>query len=168
MNPIHRFGVKLGILNHAAGVRLAYHVRRRNLASIYDSASTWHEGWYFELRLKEETSRSKRFEQPFAIIVMKVSGLGGALSPRRSEFNNRLASIASSKLRSIDIPAVIGDGQYAVCLPATGHEGAKIVGERLAEFLADYEPLIGFAAYPTEGQTGEELLRAAEERTRSL
>ncbi len=142
---------------------LAVGPHRRDLHAIYDVATTWYLGWYFDLRLEEELVRAERHHIDASLLTLRVlDDIGGPLSPERTELNNRLAEAAAAKLRRTDIPGILDDQQYAVLLPHTNKERAIVVAERLLKAMRPYRVVVGVAAFPEDGASPKELLAAAE------
>ena len=48
----------------------------------------------------------------------------------------QLAGVMLRSLRQVDVPARIGGEEFAVLLPSTGLEGARLVAERLRRTMA--------------------------------
>ena len=49
--------------------------RRPKLPPIYDKASHWYKGWYFELRLEEELARSIRYSLPLTLVSFYLTDI---------------------------------------------------------------------------------------------
>jgi diguanylate cyclase (GGDEF)-like protein len=70
--------------------------------------------------------------------------------------------------RNIDTAARFGGDEFAVVLPETGAESAKLVAQRLCANLANDGRMpklsvsVGVAIYPTDGEAIETLLLAAD------
>ena len=90
---------------------------------------------YFQIRLREELSRSVRHGRPLALVLCDVDHF--------KEVNDRhghqtgdvvlreVARILRVSLRDVDVPARYGGEEMAVILPETDAAGAKIVAERI-------------------------------------
>jgi diguanylate cyclase (GGDEF)-like protein len=86
----------------------------------------------------------------------------------------RLADVLFSCCRDIDTPARFGGDEFAVVLPETNAEAAKLVAQRICESVAndDKGPKIsasfGIAVYPQDGETIEQLLGQADSALYSM
>jgi len=122
--------------------------------------------------LDSEINRFKRTGREFALLFLDLDSLKqindryGHLTG--SEALCRLAAVLAANCRNIDTAARFGGDEFAVVLPETGVESAKSVAQRLCDDLAndDEEPALsvsaGVAIYPSDGETVETLLLAAD------
>ena len=131
-------------------------------------------GNYRSLRqvLDAEVKRFDRTGRPFAVLLLdldelkKVNDRYGHTVGSRALC--RLADVLRVHCRAVDTAARYGGDEFAVVLPETKVEAARIVACRIREQLAkdnEQPPLsvsIGVAEYPEGGQTIEELLRTAD------
>lgn len=122
--------------------------------------------------LGSEINRFDRTGRQFALLLFDMDGLK-QINDRHghligSESLCRLAEVLAAGCRNIDTAARFGGDEFAVVLPETGAEAAKSVAQRLCDNLADEsrEPKLsmsaGVAIYPTDGDTVESLLLAAD------
>jgi diguanylate cyclase (GGDEF)-like protein/PAS domain S-box-containing protein len=122
--------------------------------------------------LGSEINRFDRTGREFALLLFDMDGLK-QINDRHghltgSESLCRLAEVLAAGCRNIDTAARFGGDEFAVVLPETGAEAAKSVAQRLCNNLADEsrEPKLtmsaGVAIYPTDGDTVESLLLAAD------
>ena len=119
-----------------------------------------------------EIKRYGRSKLPFSIILLdmdhlkKINDKFGHLVGSRALC--RLADILRLYSREIDVAARYGGDEFVVVLPESSREAALHVARRVADRLtSDGEdpPLsvsTGVAVYPTDGQTLDELLIAAD------
>jgi len=129
----------------------------------------------FEERLSDELTRGDRSGAPVSLVVADLDhfklvndrfGHAGGDDALR-----RFSALVHQSKRSIDGAARIGGEEFALVLPDTDSAGAHVVAERLRrlvrEAMVDYGlPLsvsLGVASYPRHGQTGDELLRRADQ-----
>ncbi len=119
-----------------------------------------------------EIKRSERTAREFAILFLDLDGLkqindhlGHMVG---SQALCRLADVLCNSSRDIDTAARFGGDEFAVVLPETGAESARLVARRILESLATdcREPKlsvsIGMAIYPKDGETVDTLLGAAD------
>jgi len=135
----------------------------RRLPTITEPACNWYQGWYFDLRLEEEVARSIRYQLPLSLLVFFLTEPSEGKDDGRL-LNELLSDIAMRKLRRMDIPAVLGDGEYAVSLPHTNLKQAEVVARRLAKWFKPFSVAYGIVSYPEDGQEPGHLLLAAEHR----
>ena len=130
--------------------------------AIYDQASGLFHHWYLELRLDGEIRRCQRYDLPLAVIAVKVEYPDGELSPAAQEqLNADLALHVARTVRDVDIPAGLGELEYAVFLPQSDRAGAEATAARLRDALGEYSTATGIALYPEDGCEGRLLLEHA-------
>lgn len=129
----------------------------------------------FEERLEDELRRADRSGGLVSLVVGDLDHF--KLVNDRSGHHvgdqalRRFAELMTESKRSIDGAARIGGEEFALVLPNTDSAGAQVLAERLRrlvrEGLVEYGfPLsvsLGVASYPRHGQTGDELLRHADQ-----
>lgn len=130
----------------------------------------------FEVRLKQEIATTKRQKNPLCAMMIdidffkKVNDTYGHSSG--DTVLRTVAAIIKEHLRESDIPSRYGGEEFAVLLPYTHIEEAKIVGERLrkaverASIPIDKKNInvtisMGLAEFNPE-ETGEELFKRAD------
>ncbi len=130
----------------------------------------------FEVRLKQEIATTKRQKNPLCAMMVdidffkKVNDTYGHASG--DAVLRTVASIIKEHLRESDIPSRYGGEEFAVLLPYTHIEEAKIVGERLRKAV-ETTPIpidkkninvtisMGLAEFSPD-ETGEELFKRAD------
>ena len=130
----------------------------------------------FEVRLKQEIATTKRQKNPLCAMMVdidffkKVNDTYGHASG--DAVLRTVASIIKEHLRESDIPSRYGGEEFAVLLPYTHIEEAKIVGERLRKAV-ETTPIpidkkninvtisMGLAEF-TPQETGEDLFKRAD------
>ena len=128
--------------------------------------------------LDSELKRSKRTNREFAMLFFDLDRLK-LLNDRFGHITGsqalcRLADVLFSCCRDIDTPARFGGDEFAVVLPETNAEAAKLVAQRICESVAndDKGPKIsasfGIAVYPQDGETIEQLLGQADSALYSM
>lgn len=130
----------------------------------------------FEVRLKQEIATTKRQSNPLCAMMIdidffkKVNDTYGHASG--DAVLRKVAAIIKEKLRESDIPSRYGGEEFAILLPFTHIEEAKIVGERLRKAV-EVTPIpidnqsinvtisMGLAEFKQE-ENGEELFARAD------
>jgi diguanylate cyclase (GGDEF)-like protein len=122
--------------------------------------------------MEAEIRRSARSGKPFALLLLdldelkKINDAQGHLVGSRALC--RVAEVLRAQCRDIDTPGRYGGDEFAIILPEAGSTAASQVASRIYEQLAreSEQPVlsvsIGVAEYPHDGETVEELLRAAD------
>ena len=130
----------------------------------------------FEVRLKQEIATTKRQKNPLCAMMIdidffkKVNDTYGHASG--DAVLRTVASIIKEHLRESDIPSRYGGEEFAVLLPYTHIEEAKIVGERLRKAVEETPiPIdkkninvtisMGLAEFSPQ-ETGEDLFKRAD------
>jgi diguanylate cyclase (GGDEF)-like protein/PAS domain S-box-containing protein len=128
--------------------------------------------------LDSELRRSKRTNREFAILFFDLDGLK-RINDRQghivgSQMLCRFANVLCSCCRDIDTPSRFGGDEFALVLPETNVEAAKMVTQRICKSVANEgkEPSIsvsvGSAVYPQDGETIEQLLSHADSALYSM
>jgi len=149
----------------SAITHLTQYARRRLLPPIYDEATHWYQGWYFDLRLEEELARGKRYGIAVAVLVVLLPGPFNRQQAK--DLNARLPDIAAKALRRSDIPALLEENEYAIALPHTSPQQAETVVRRLVKSFSGFAPIIGVAGFPDDSDDSAQLLLIAEHRAMS-
>jgi diguanylate cyclase (GGDEF)-like protein/PAS domain S-box-containing protein len=125
-----------------------------------------------------EIKRSERTAREFTLLFLDLDGLKqindrfGHLVGSRALC--RLADVLCICSREIDTPARFGGDEFALVMPETGRDSARLVAHRICEHLANdgSEPKvsvsIGIAIYPKDGETIDALLGAADSALYSM
>ena len=126
----------------------------------------------FTERLGAERVRSMRTGSPFSLLFLDVDGLKrindqfGHLAGSRALV--RVADALRATCRAIDTPARYGGDEFAIILPETKADEARMIAERIhAALVRDSEvpPVrvsLGIATYPDDGDTAEALIHEAD------
>ncbi len=128
--------------------------------------------------LDSEIRRSKRTNREFAILFFDLDGLKGINDSHGhivgSQALCRFADLLCSCCRDIDTPSRFGGDEFALVLPETNVEAAKLVARRICKSVdnEDKGPKIsvsvGSAVYPQDGETIEQLLSEADSALYSM
>jgi diguanylate cyclase (GGDEF)-like protein/PAS domain S-box-containing protein len=122
--------------------------------------------------LESEIRRSKRTGREFALLLFDLDRLK-AINDRYGHVTGsqalcRLAEALTTGCRNVDTAARFGGDEFAMVLPETGVESARLVAQRLCDSLANdgktpkLSVSVGVAIYPTDGEAIETLLIAAD------
>jgi diguanylate cyclase (GGDEF)-like protein/PAS domain S-box-containing protein len=130
-------------------------------------------------RLQEEIRRAERYGQSFSIWMLDVDHFKRINDTYGHQEGDRVLRIIATHLkqmlRDTDIAARFGGEEFTVILSHTNLEHAKQMAQRVRQAMADLEihldgggsfsitASIGVAAYPEQGITVEELIRAADQ-----
>jgi diguanylate cyclase (GGDEF)-like protein/putative nucleotidyltransferase with HDIG domain len=129
----------------------------------------------FEERFGPELERARRGERLMSLIVGDVDhfkDVNDRLGHHAGdEALTRIGKILSEQKRQIDVVVRMGGEEFALILPDTDQHGAYVLGERLRvavrrAFEDEPVPLtlsLGIASFPSHGETGESLLRSADQ-----
>lgn len=122
--------------------------------------------------LENEIERSKSTGRQFALLLFDLDGLKeinrryGHITG--SEALCRLADVLAAGCRDIDTAARFGGDEFAVILPETGAEAARMVAQRLCDNLEGDARVpkvtasVGIAVYPADGEAMDMLVTAAD------
>jgi diguanylate cyclase (GGDEF)-like protein len=127
-------------------------------------------------RLAQETSRARRNEQPFAVLLFDLDGFKGVNDTWGHAAGDRVLAMVAERarkcMRASDTVGRLGGDEFLAILPETGEEGAIGVAEKLREALRAPYPLdaalarvgasVGIALFPDHGNDPESLQRAAD------
>jgi diguanylate cyclase (GGDEF)-like protein len=144
-----------------------------------DSLTGFYVRDYFFTRLEEERERMRRYNGPFALMMIDLDGFKEINDthghPAGDRYLREITSVIRAELRGADIACRYGGDEFCLLLPHTDLAGARIIAERIraavsARIVAfDGAGLrstvsIGVAAFPgTHGARGvPDVLRNAD------
>jgi diguanylate cyclase (GGDEF)-like protein len=124
--------------------------------------------------LQNEVLRSRRLDHRFAVVMADVDHFKGYNDehghPAGDEALKCVATVLREVLRDVDSVARYGGEEFFVLLPETSVDAAADMVKRARTLLTKHRPpagavtlSFGLAAYPKHGDTGEALIRAADE-----
>jgi diguanylate cyclase (GGDEF)-like protein len=156
-------------------IQNAQHVDRVRQLAYIDGLTGIFNRRFFEMRIAEEMERARRYDGSLAVIMIDIDNFkklndefGHLLG---DEVLRQVSSVFSLQLRRIDVVCRYGGEEFAMLLPQTTAEQALSVAEKLRREVADWQfPGVpravtisaGTAAYPAQGSTRDELVRAAD------
>ena len=108
--------------------------------SLTDALTGVHNRRYFEILLQKEVERSQRYGRPLAIIMADIDHFkkynDSFGHPAGDEALRRVAGgILQSARRGLDVVTRFGGEEFAVILPETDGEGARIVAEKIRNHI---------------------------------
>jgi diguanylate cyclase (GGDEF)-like protein len=135
---------------------------------------------YFNEKLDEEISRSRRTKMPVSLVYMdidhfkKYNDQNG--HPMGDQLLKMFSTILAKTSRKNDIVSRIGGEEFVIILPHTDAQGAAIKAEKLRRTIestkfpfAEKQPMgfvsssIGVSEYPTLAGDPESLVKAADD-----
>lgn len=135
---------------------------------------------YFYEQLAHEIDRSVRYGQPLTVLLFDMDNFkmindtyGHLVGDK---FLASVGQIVSKHIRSSDIGARYGGDEFAIILPNTNEEEARVTADKLAEAVAQSPAMtpgeeavrlgvsIGFASCPDDSRLPGELIEAADRR----
>jgi len=159
-----------------AGENYRLYKRLEQLA-ITDELTQVYNYRFLKAALRKEVKRSSRFGLQFCILMADVDNLksynevNGHLGG--SSLLRTIAAMMMKSAREMDLVAKYGGDEFMIILPQTGIAGAEVMGNRVRQSIADHTFVnaatgditisIGVAAFPTDGQTVEELIASADD-----
>lgn len=131
----------------------------------------------FDVRIREEINRSTRFGHAFSLLLLDIDKFKKYNDdfghPQGDAVLRALGALMRSMSREGDVPCRIGGEEFAFILPETAKGDALAFAERMRRGVEATitapdrsRPLtisIGLAAFPDDGKSPEDLLRAADE-----
>jgi hypothetical protein len=110
----------------------------------------------FDVASAAELKRCRRFERSFSLLLLDAG----------MEVDRRAGRILLSNLREFDLVGSYGRDLFAVGLPETSAEGARVIAQRLIGLLArrgawSDRGRLGLATYPRDGNTLTTVVRSA-------
>ena len=131
----------------------------------------------FDLRLREEISRSTRFGHAFSLLMIDIDGFKRFNDefghPKGDAVLRALGALMRSASREGDVPCRVGGEEFAFILPETGKSDALVFAERFRrrvessvmapDSLNPITVSVGLAAFPQDGRNSDEIVWAADE-----
>jgi diguanylate cyclase (GGDEF)-like protein len=170
---VHDYGARFETVNEE--LRTA-NLRLREM-SLTDELTEVGNRRNFDMRIREEINRSTRFGHAFSLLLLDID----AFKRFNDDFGHvqgdaalrALGSLMRSISREGDVPCRIGGEEFAFILPETAKGDAALFAERIRRGVEGgimapdgsraLTVSIGLAAFPDDGKSQEDLLRAADE-----
>jgi GGDEF domain-containing protein len=120
--------------------------------SIRDETTGLLNRWYLERRLNEEAARCKRYGYSMAVVVLKcgVPNLSNYSVDGWQDQSADAAQRCLTVIRNVDLSALLGPFEFAICLVQCDRTGADIAIERLVGELSEYNCSAGVAVLPDD------------------
>jgi GGDEF domain-containing protein len=136
---------------------------------IYDSNSGLFNRTYLELRLHEETQRCDRYGHSMALVVLRFGRvpLADLSTDSWAPTANRLGRDMAQTVRSVDITAALGPGEFAICLVHCDRAGADKALKRVLRGLEGEDLEVGVVVHPEDGIEASEMVEIARDRARN-
>lgn len=163
----------------AIALDTALHLQRAEALSVTDDLTSLYNSRYLTQVLRREVKRASRSGRPLSLLFLDLDGFKSINDTHGHLFGSRAlveaARVIRSSARETDVVARFGGDEFALVLPDTGVEGARSVGERVRERIANHEFLrgdglsihltasVGIASLPDVAASEEALIQAADQ-----
>jgi diguanylate cyclase (GGDEF)-like protein len=131
----------------------------------------------FDLRVREEISRSSRFGHSFSLLMIDIDGFKKFNDefghPKGDAVLRALGALMRSASREGDVPCRVGGEEFAFILPETGKAEGLVFAERFRrrvessvmapDSLNPITVSVGLAAFPEDGRNPDEIVWVADE-----
>jgi len=139
--------------------------QRPNRSILYDEDLGLYQQWYLELRLNEEMARCKRYGLTFALIVIKLHETSWPnMTAHGWDDVSQAAYMTARSVRTVDLTAALGRGEFAVCLVHCDKDGAEIARHRIESALRLHRPSTGLVVFPLEQVGSKDMIKLARSR----
>jgi len=159
----------------ATAIQNAHYVERVKQLAYLDGLTGIFNRRFFELRIIEEIERARRYETGMAVIMADIDQFkrlndefGHVLG---DEVLRQVSSLFHQQLRKIDVVCRYGGEEFGILLTQTNAKHAMKIAEKLRKMVEGWlfpgVPRMvtisaGAAAFPEQGTTRDELVRAAD------
>lgn len=163
-----------------ASSRLALEAANQQLAqlSVTDNLTGLLNRGAWEIKLNEEFARCKRYTKHSSLLMLDIDHFKRVNDqyghPVGDDVIRHLAELLRTCFRSTDFPGRYGGEEFAVVLPETDAEAARIIAERLRQTIADtvveshghqlsYSVSIGIACLDSSIATASQWIKTADQ-----
>ncbi len=159
----------------ATAIQNAHYVDRVKQLAYLDGLTGIFNRRFFELRILEEIERARRYGTGMAVIMADIDQFkrlndefGHVLG---DEVLRQVSSLFHQQVRKIDVVCRYGGEEFGILLTQTGAAQAMNIAEKLRKMVAGWQfpgvprPVTisaGAAAFPDQGSTRDDLVRAAD------
>lgn len=143
------------------------HARR---FSIRDEATGLLNRWYLERRLDEEAARCKRYGYSMAVIVLRaaVPQISTMSIDNWQEQSADAAQRCLAVVRNVDLSALLGPFEFAICLVHCDRNGAEAALYRLVRELREYNCSAGISVLPDDDVAPSAMIELARVRSQHV
>ena len=159
---------------------IAFENARLYSLAITDSITKLYVHRYFQFRLEEEVARSRRYNSTISLLMCDIDhfkNVNDTFGHQQGDCILREVSrIIRKNVRNTDIPCRYGGEEFAIILPETTQQDAKIVAERIRRDVCEFEfpsiipgqpPVrcsisIGVAGFPLNADNKDQLIQKAD------
>jgi GGDEF domain-containing protein len=143
------------------------HARR---FSIRDEATGLLNRWYLERRLDEEAARCKRYGYSMAVIVLRaaVPQISTMSIDNWQEQSADAAQRCLAVVRNVDLSALLGPFEFAICLVHCDRNGAEAALNRLVRELREYNCSAGISVLPEDDVAPSAMIELARVRSQPV
>ncbi|HEX2686722.1 MAG TPA: sensor domain-containing diguanylate cyclase [Kofleriaceae bacterium] len=154
----------------AIALHRAYTYPRPRYDSLQDALTGLGNRRAFDERLDAELNRNRRFLHSFSLAVIKLDGLEAASDrlgqAAGDEMLRKLAKILKQHTRTIDGCFRVHADEFAIVMPGTSLEGARVVAERcrlhsIESKVCDSAVRLGFGVVAAAYETAAEITARA-------
>ena len=176
VNAVERLAEATGAV-HAAAVEEHVRSRSRELESQANTDPLTGLGnlRHLQTQLAQLLDLNKRYERPFAVLLMDVDGLKRINDAHGHQAGDRilvqLAMALRRQIRNVDVAARLGGDEFCVLAPEQDAEAAVTLGERLARAVTEEVATpdetsvglsVGVVSCPEHGTEAEVLIDGAD------
>ncbi len=159
----------------ANSIQNAHYVERVKQLAYLDGLTGIFNRRFFELRIMEEIERARRYGTGMAVIMADIDQFkrlndefGHLLG---DEVLRQVSSLFHQQLRKVDVVCRYGGEEFAILLTQISAQQAIAIAEKLRRLVEKFQfpgvprtitISVGVAAFPTDGKTRDEMVRAAD------